>query len=119
MRTSASPPTSSTAASTRIAKVFKIKARPAYRLIVVNRIDLSLRAPIEEHVLGQSLPGELAGRHQQPAEHRLERVELLGAAPHAFFDFLRRHVLGHEHATEVVGVEVGVGDYHAALVLEQ
>src|SRR6202167_521070 len=118
MRTSASPPTSLAAAITRTARVFRIKGEVAYRLIVVDRIDLPLGAPVEQHVLSESLPGELVGRQQQALEHRLERVELLGAAPHAFFDFLRRHVLGYEHAAEVVGVEIGVWNYHAAFVLE-
>src|SRR5208282_6469023 len=102
MRMSASPPTSSSDASTSTARVFRIKARPAYGLIIVDWIDLLLCAPVEEHVLRQALPRELARWHQQPLEHRLERVELFRAAPHAFFDFLRRHVLGHEHAAEVV-----------------
>ncbi len=79
-------------------------------LIVVYWIDLAFGALPEEHVLGQSLPGKLSGRKQQALRHGLEGVELLGASPYALFDLLRRKILRHEHAPEVVGIEIGVGN---------
>src|SRR5713101_4319696 len=87
-------------------------------LVIVNRIDLALRTVPEQHILGQPLQGELARRHQEALEHRLERVELLGAPPHALFDLLRRKLRWHKHAAEVVGVHVGVRDDDAAFLLE-
>src|SRR5712692_11838889 len=60
--------------------------------VVIDRVDLALGAVPEEHILRQSLQRELTGRHQQALEHRLDRVELLGATPHAFFDLLRREI---------------------------
>jgi hypothetical protein len=58
-------------------------------LIVVDWIDLTFGAVPEQHVFGQSLPGEFSGRHQQPLEHRFERIKFLSAAPDALFDLLR------------------------------
>src|SRR5216683_6320586 len=86
--------------------------------VVIDRVDLALGAVPEEHILRQSLQRELTRWHQQALEHRLDRVELLGATPHAFLDLLWREILRHEHAAEVVRVHVGIGDDDAALGLE-
>jgi len=57
--------------------------------VIIDWIDLAFGAVPEQHVFRQTLPGKFAGRHQQPLEHRFERIEFLGAAPDAFLDLLR------------------------------